>query len=28
VIGDGVNDPEGTANLLIERLLAKDLLAL
>jgi electron transfer flavoprotein beta subunit len=28
IIGDGVNDPVGTANLLIERLLSKDLLAL
>jgi len=28
IIGDGVNDPEGTANLLIDKLLAKDLLAL
>lgn len=28
IIGDGVNDPEGTANLLIEKLLSKDLLAL
>jgi electron transfer flavoprotein beta subunit len=27
IIGDGMNDPEGTANLLIERLMAKDLLA-
>lgn len=28
IIGDGQNDPEGTANLLIDRLLSKDLLAL
>ena len=28
IIGDGMNDPEGTANLLIDRLLSKDLLAL
>jgi electron transfer flavoprotein beta subunit len=28
MLGDGVNDPVGTANLLIERLLAKDLLSL
>ena len=28
IIGDGVNDPAGTADLLIDRLLAKDLLAL
>jgi electron transfer flavoprotein beta subunit len=28
IIGDGVNDPEGTANLLIEKLLSKDLLAI
>jgi electron transfer flavoprotein beta subunit len=28
IIGDGVNDPEGTANLLIEKLLSKDLLSL
>jgi len=28
IIGDGVSDPEGTANLLIDKLLAKDLLAL
>lgn len=28
VIGDGVNDPEGTAALLLDKLLAKDLLAL
>jgi len=28
MIGDGVNDPEGTANLLIDKLLSKDLLAL
>ena len=28
IIGDGVNDPAGTASLLIDRLLAKDLLAL
>jgi electron transfer flavoprotein beta subunit len=28
VIGDGVNDPDGTANLLIDRMLEKDLLAL
>ncbi len=28
IIGDGVNDPEGTAGQLIERLLAKDLLPL
>ncbi|HEY6837302.1 MAG TPA: electron transfer flavoprotein subunit beta/FixA family protein [Geobacteraceae bacterium] len=28
IIGDGVNDPEGTANLLIDKLLSKDLLAL
>ena len=28
IIGDGVNDPVGTANLLIDRLLGKDLLAL
>ena len=28
IIGDGVNDPEGTARLLIDRMLAKDLLAL
>lgn len=28
VIGDGLNDPEGTAQLLIEKLLSKDLLAL
>src|SRR5512146_154485 len=28
LIGDGVNDPEGTARLLVERLLSKDLLAL
>jgi len=28
IIGDGVNDPAGTARLLIDRLLAKDLLAL
>lgn len=27
IIGDGVNDPEGTAQLLIEKLLSKDLLA-
>ncbi|HEY6009389.1 MAG TPA: electron transfer flavoprotein subunit beta/FixA family protein [Geobacteraceae bacterium] len=28
IIGDGVNDPEGTAELLVDKLLAKDLLAL
>ncbi|SNB45184.1 electron transfer flavoprotein subunit beta/FixA family protein [Geobacter sp. DSM 9736] len=28
IIGDGLNDPEGTAKLLIDKLLAKDLLAL
>jgi len=28
IIGDGVNDPVGTANLLIDKLLGKDLLAL
>jgi electron transfer flavoprotein beta subunit len=28
IIGDGVNDPAGTANMLIDRLLSKDLLAL
>ncbi len=28
IIGDGVNDPVGTANLLIDKLLSKDLLAL
>jgi electron transfer flavoprotein beta subunit len=28
IIGDGMNDPEGTAQLLIERILAKDLLPL
>jgi electron transfer flavoprotein beta subunit len=28
IIGDGTNDPEGTANLLIDKLLSKDLLAL
>ncbi len=28
IIGDGVQDPEGTANLLIDKLLSKDLLAL
>ena len=28
IIGDGVHDPEGTAQLLIDKLLAKDLLAL
>jgi electron transfer flavoprotein beta subunit len=28
LIGDGVHDPEGTANLLIDKLLSKDLLAL
>ncbi|MCM2358777.1 MAG: electron transfer flavoprotein subunit beta/FixA family protein [Geobacteraceae bacterium] len=28
IIGDGVNDPVGTANLLIDRLLGKDLLAI
>jgi len=28
MIGDGVNDPAGTANLLIDKLLSKDLLAL
>jgi electron transfer flavoprotein beta subunit len=28
LVGDGVNDPVGTANLLIDKLLAKDLLAL
>ncbi len=28
IIGDGVNDPVGTANMLIDRLLSKDLLAL
>ncbi len=28
IIGDGVNDPVGTANLLIEKLLSKDLLAI
>jgi electron transfer flavoprotein beta subunit len=28
IIGDGMHDPEGTANLLIDKLLAKDLLAL
>ncbi|RQW77529.1 MAG: electron transfer flavoprotein subunit beta, partial [Geobacter sp.] len=28
IIGDGVHDPEGTANLLIDRLISKDLLAL
>lgn len=28
IIGDGVNDPEGTAQLLIDKLLSKDLLAL
>jgi electron transfer flavoprotein beta subunit len=27
IIGDGVNDPEGTAQLLIEKMLSKDLLA-
>ena len=28
IIGDGVNDPDGTADLLIDKLLSKDLLAL
>jgi electron transfer flavoprotein beta subunit len=28
IIGDGVNDPEGTASLLIDKLLSKDVLAL
>ncbi len=28
IIGDGLHDPEGTANLLIDKLLAKDLLSL
>ena len=28
IIGDGLNDPEGTASLLIDRLLSKDLLAI
>lgn len=28
IIGDGINDPEGTANLLIDKLLSKDLLAI
>ncbi|HWI40577.1 MAG TPA: electron transfer flavoprotein subunit beta, partial [Verrucomicrobiae bacterium] len=28
IIGDGLNDPRGTAALLIEKLLSKDLLAL
>lgn len=28
IIGDGLNDPEGTASLLIDKLLSKDLLAL
>ncbi|MBT0653574.1 electron transfer flavoprotein subunit beta/FixA family protein [Geomobilimonas luticola] len=28
IIGDGVHDPDGTANLLIDKLLSKDLLAL
>jgi len=28
IIGDGANDPVGTANMLIDRLLSKDLLAL
>jgi len=28
IIGDGVNDPEGTAGLLIDKLLSKDLLAI
>ncbi len=28
VIGDGMNDPEGTAHLLVDKLLSKDLLAL
>jgi electron transfer flavoprotein beta subunit len=28
IIGDGVNDPAGTAGLLIDKLLSKDLLAL
>jgi electron transfer flavoprotein beta subunit len=27
IIGDGINDPVGTANLLIDKLLSKDLLA-
>jgi electron transfer flavoprotein beta subunit len=27
IIGDGTNDPKGTAQLLIEKLLSKDLLA-
>ena len=27
IIGDGVNDPEGTAHLLLDKMLAKDLLA-
>jgi electron transfer flavoprotein beta subunit len=28
ILGDGLNDPVGTANLLIEKLLSKDLLVL
>jgi electron transfer flavoprotein beta subunit len=28
IVGDGVNDPEGTANLLIDKLVSKDLLAI
>jgi electron transfer flavoprotein beta subunit len=28
IIGDGVSNPEGTAELLIEKLLSKDLLSL
>jgi electron transfer flavoprotein beta subunit len=28
IVGDGMNNPEGTANLLVEKLLSKDLLAL
>jgi electron transfer flavoprotein beta subunit len=28
IIGDGINDPEGTASLLIDKLLSKDVLAL
>jgi len=28
IIGDGVGDPDGTAQLLIDKLLSKDLLAL
>jgi electron transfer flavoprotein beta subunit len=28
IIGDGVNDPEGTAKLLIDKLLSKDVISL